>query len=565
VRFVIGRRPLESKHHASQMRAGRRAPYRPETRSPMTPRLRHSAALLPLLALAWLPAAARAGDWVDTRLNFTVTDENVLVKPGETNPSVPGVRIGMPNRLGILFFDNYDTRYSGYENLSNVAIYAHKTWRNTEAEGAFVLRVMEISDLTNQIIDNGSYIKLTRNISPDRGRDTFLSLTLFPMSGDRMRLGYNYRISWGGSPVFFKPNPDNPTGSTGSNSNPVPGAKVQISGKTYYAYVGAKTSVFLNPKTNEQEAHAGGLVGAGFDPFPALRLEMNGGYFDRGGNPKEEVLGEPVRMMGASARVTYHQGMPVGTSADYLLYKNDPTTVGFWFKKEQYPGGFSWLVSASFNLIAQTLQDPDSAASTKYQLAYAGDLLARAKYNFTRLHATVMFRTLSYILNNVPSFVPFQDFPSNATVKPEIFAALGASQYFPYRRVTLGGTFGVQLPATFTAPQLPPELVGNNPTALAQNSTMVVRQEGSVSLLPPGKSELPIVAAKLLARMDFLDYFAAILDVYYTYDPNQAKLCRSFDGVSCAPADATARESEFIRTFIKPHQLGFNFTLQAKF
>ncbi len=35
-------------------------------------------------------------DFVDTRLNFTLTDENLLAKPGETQPSVPGVRIGSP-------------------------------------------------------------------------------------------------------------------------------------------------------------------------------------------------------------------------------------------------------------------------------------------------------------------------------------------------------------------------------------------------------------------------------------------------------------------------------------
>jgi len=519
-----------------------------------------------LLAVSLLGASpVWAGDYVDTRINFTVTDENLLVKPGETNPSVPGIRIRMPNRLGILFFDNYDTRYSGYENLSSLVVYAHKAWQHTEAEGAFVLRVMELSDLTNQIIDNGSYIKVTRNITPLRDKPTYLSLTLFPMSGDRMRLGYSYRISWGGSPVFFKPNPDNPSGSTGSNSNPVPAAKLQIGSDRYYAYLGVKTSVFLNPKTNEQEAHAGGLFGVGFDAVKRLRLEMNGGYFDRGGNPKEEVLGEPVRLFGASARLTYHVGMPVGVSADYLLYKNDPSTVGFWFSKEQYPKGVSYLVSASFTMLAQSLQDPDNAASTKYQLAYAGDLLGRVKINFTKLHATVMLRTLSYILHNVPSFVPFQDFPKGATVKPEIFAAVGATHYLQRIGLTLGGTTGIQLPATFTAPEMPPEIAGNNPVSLGQNTTMVVRQEGDISLLPPGEKELPIAAVKLLLRKDFLDIFAAILDLYYTYDPNQAKLCRSFDGKTCAPQDATSRETEFIRVFTKPHALGFNLTLQARF
>ena len=66
---------------------------------------------------------AHAGDFVDTRLNFTLTNENVLVKPGETIPSVPGWRFGSPNPLGMLFFDNYDTRYTGYENLTHLVVY----------------------------------------------------------------------------------------------------------------------------------------------------------------------------------------------------------------------------------------------------------------------------------------------------------------------------------------------------------------------------------------------------------------------------------------------------------
>src|SRR5262245_4436440 len=45
---------------------------------------------------------------MDTRVAFTITNENVLVKPGETIPSVPGWRFGVPNSLGVLFFDNYD-------------------------------------------------------------------------------------------------------------------------------------------------------------------------------------------------------------------------------------------------------------------------------------------------------------------------------------------------------------------------------------------------------------------------------------------------------------------------
>src|SRR5882724_4770869 len=50
--------------------------------------------------------------FMDTRLAFTLTNENILAKPGETTPSAPGWRFGTPNSLGVLFFDGYDTRYS---------------------------------------------------------------------------------------------------------------------------------------------------------------------------------------------------------------------------------------------------------------------------------------------------------------------------------------------------------------------------------------------------------------------------------------------------------------------
>src|SRR5262245_16815879 len=207
---------------------------------------------------------ARAGDYVDTRLNFTLTNENMLVKPGQTNPSVPGFRIGQPNSLGILFFDNYDTRYTGYENLTHLVIYKKFGNDRVEAEGAYVLRLLQFTDVTLSSIDDGSYIRLVywfdRNHAQEGGGKTNLALVAFPLSSDRMRLGYSYRLSWGGNPIFFKVNPDLPVSDTGqrfaSNSNPAPGLKLQLSGERYYAYLGFKTSMLLdkNPNVNEQVA-----------------------------------------------------------------------------------------------------------------------------------------------------------------------------------------------------------------------------------------------------------------------------------------------------------------------
>src|SRR5438067_2241958 len=123
--------------------------------------MRRILSLTCMFASLFVAQAARAGDFVDTRLNFTITDENLLVKPGETNPSVPGVRIGQPSSLGILFFDNYDTRYTGYENLTHLVIYKAFGHARVTAEAAYVLRLLQFTDVNLSSIDDGSYIKLT--------------------------------------------------------------------------------------------------------------------------------------------------------------------------------------------------------------------------------------------------------------------------------------------------------------------------------------------------------------------------------------------------------------------
>ena len=175
-----------------------------------------SVALLAVTALCE-PHEALAGDFVDTRLNVTLTNENVLAKPGETNPPVPGWRFDRPNQLGVLFFDNYDTRFTGYESLTHIVLYKAVQRQRWEAEGAYVLRLLQFSDVNLSSIDDGSYLKVNYYFDKTRQRRTNISVTAFPLNSDRMRLGYSWRLSWGGSPIFFKANPDIPT-----NINPPP-------------------------------------------------------------------------------------------------------------------------------------------------------------------------------------------------------------------------------------------------------------------------------------------------------------------------------------------------------
>ncbi len=213
----------------------------------------------------------------DTRIAFTLTNENVLTSPGETIPSVPGWRFGVPNSLGVLFFDNYDTRYSGFETLSHVTAYRDVQVGHLEAEAAFVMRINELSGTNIALSDDGSYIVITDWKDPTHKDPTRISLTAFPVSADRFRLGYSYRLSWGGDPEYA------------ASNSATPGVKLQYDTAGAYAFIGAKSATILDQATAEQKAALAGLFGAGIDPNDMVRLEINGGYFDRGFNELIDV------------------------------------------------------------------------------------------------------------------------------------------------------------------------------------------------------------------------------------------------------------------------------------
>jgi hypothetical protein len=134
---------------------------------------------------------------MDTRLAFTLTNENILAKPGETTPSAPGWRFGTPSSLGVLFFDGYDTRYSGFETLSHATMYREYGSGHLQAEGAFVVRINDLGENTISLSDDGSYLTISDWKDPTHKDPTRVSLTAFPVSADRFRLGYSYRLSWG--------------------------------------------------------------------------------------------------------------------------------------------------------------------------------------------------------------------------------------------------------------------------------------------------------------------------------------------------------------------------------
>jgi hypothetical protein len=481
--------------------------------------------------------------FMDTRLAFTLTNENLLVKPGETIPSVPGWRFGTPSSLGVLFFDNYDTRYSGFETMSHAVMYRDYHHDHFEAEGAFVLKINELSGSNISFQDDGSYIVLSNWKDPTHKDPTRISLTAFPVSADRFRLGYSYRLSWGGDPEY------------GRAKSPTPGAKLQYDTENAYVFAGAKSAVILDRRTAEQKSALAGLFGAGVDPLkdskdhPGVRLEVNGGYFDRGYNELVDVNDQKVRLYGASAQVAIHHGMAVQSSIDYRLYKNNGERVAGLFDPVVYPGGVSWLAMAEGTVIGQTLKDPAKTGSTKVQTGTAGDMNVRVVVDRIRLRLDLSYRDLAFILHSVPSLPTYEDFPTAYQTSPDFFAAIGADKNWN-DFLTLGVVAGVERPASLKSP------VGIAGSTQAGSQTAVIRNNNIdtiITILPPGNDVAAQVALKGTAKLTFGRIYSALFEVFYSYDANTTRYLRS------------GPDEPFQFQFGEFNQLGVNATLQARF
>ncbi len=502
-----------------------------------------------LLAAA-LPASAWAGDFVDTRVTLLFSDDNILADAGETTPNSPSARLGAANSSNSQFYDNFNTKYSGFETLTNLVLYkqAPSYFEGLTTEAALALNLLVARERGTssldavKIGDASSYLRLNyvpRSWSAKQGEG--ISLTGFPMSADRFRLGYAYKISWGGSSAF-------PTNES------VPGAKLQVTkaindDQIVYGFVGLKTTLILNDKIHEQETNYGFLAGAGVDFTRWLRWDISGGFFQKGVNPNTAVLGKPVDARGLSSELVFHFGAPVGRSVDFALYKNDPDLPTRFFKPESYPGGFAFTAAIEGSVLQQVLADPDEFGATTRQSAQAGALQLRAKWDYLRFNVLGLYRSLSFIQFNVPGLPPFQDFPGGTDLVAEKFIAVGADYYLRGLHLTPGIIGGVQIPASFTT-----ESLGSNnpPESFLGTRTVVVRDQNQLTVLPSDADPKPIYSGKVTLRWDISDYFAAAGEFYVNYDWNRTTFRDSAAGVAQP-------------VFEDPWIVGFNTLLQARF
>jgi hypothetical protein len=486
------------------------------------------------------PKLLKAGDAIDTRLSFVLSENNFLAGPGETPINSPGLGFGA-DESNTLFFDNYDTRFSGFETMSHLVLYKKlpSFFEHLTTEASLVIRFRIQDEASTMIYDAGSYIRLVYDLSKGMTQDKNIELVLFPISGDRFRLGYSYKISWGGSGIFPL------------NSGIVPAAKLQINLPWGYGFLGAKTTQIReyigDTQQTEMVSNHALLAGMGVD-IRGFRAEVNGGYFTRGTFAYPGLIGRNIYASGISYQVGYHKGMDIGTSIDFKLYQNDPDMEVNFFKPEKYDSGLSFVVKHEGSFLQHTLMDPDAYATTADQAARAFDFNVAVKYKYFRVHLDAMYRSMSFLLFEVPSFTPFQEFPLAAEIGGEYFVALGIDYHFPSLRLTPGIKFGFQNPATYTIEDLS---VGG--ALFGGKRTVVVQNESTRSILPVEQGAENIYSVKATVKWDISEMLAVVGELYFSYDNNQTRYVSDFYGLN------------ILSEFVDPEILGLNLAVQARF
>ncbi len=515
------------------------------------------------------PAATttpKFSDFIDTRLTFSFGDDDVLHATGETVPLSPNASFGDRRRYR-LFFDNLNSRFAGRENLTHLVLYSKMPGfiDNLDTEASLVMRfdlgnlASGAGNLNSSIYDSGSFLRLFYHFDDDTSKQDFgLGLTMFPIDTDRVRLGWLYDISWGGTNPFI--NQSIFPRIQGSS----PGFKLQFQHPIFYAYGAMKTAQIvqveeiLTPGTSEVEVirvgetNYGGLFGAGANITEYANIDVGGGYFQQGKFDLPDVLGEDVFTFGVSARASVHdKDSKSSQSIDFALYRNDPMAQDRLLApgRDKADRDFGWNVSAEFTNLWQNLKDFDVPGQTKLQQARAAALQVVLEPGDFSASLTGIYRDLPYVLRNVPSFVPFESLPTDDSVEvgDEFFVAAGVAYFFSGPRLTpsLGG--GLQFPATFktTSVDAADNTIGR---------TVVIRQQGDVSILPVDRESVPIVQVRASLKWDISQILSAVVWAQYIRDNNGTFVERD-------PNEGTVA----LRSFVSPDFLGFGAAAQARF
>jgi hypothetical protein len=497
----------------------------------------------PAAAPAPAPAPARTKftDWVDTVITFYVGDDNVLAGVEERSPNV-----GIATLYPELFFEGLNAEKRAVVSESQLALYGRMPGfiPILDTEAAFVVELEVFRDPESRRVDvkfkdDGSYVQATFWFSREK-KGKHLKFVGWPVSADRMRLGYLYDLTWGGDRLWV------------DNTQPVPGAKLHVDLERFYAYVGAKSLVQPHRDTEEVQSYWGILGGLGpnakFGPGEKARLsyDLGAGYFTRGTFDHYDFDHLPVRAFGFSHRLQFTWNHAMGASPDLKLFVNDPEQKKLWSNIPKYEGNFGFGVSGELSTVFQSLIDFENTDSLVWQPALAAALTGQVRLAHSmRVGVDVVYRDVSFLLFNVPGLTPYLTFPEGTTQRPQLYGALFWDWYLEKPHLTPGFVIGLMQPASNVAAE----------AADGTRQVEVIRDADDVVALPVGVDPFTVLSLKGSLKWHLSHMLAAIGEVSFTQDWNQVRYQVGEDGGPAAPVLDEARA----------RALGLNLLLQARF
>jgi len=495
-------------------------------------------------------------DFADTRVTFSLSNVDVFASPGDRTTPPSGYRIGIDGDYN-LFLENINTRFSGFESLSHIVVHKKVASFFTYWETEIALAALMLADTGSgqfRFFDSGTYVRLIRKLGDGPESEVgSIDLTAWPVSADRYRLGYTYLISWGGTSIF-----PGKLQSSSITEGAVPGFRLRWRGPggKSYAHAGFKTSLLLSrtpgSMAGELVPNYGLLAGVGFDIADMIVLEANGGYFQKGTQERPGLEGSEIAAYGASARATIYFGSKPSNSADFRLYRNDPTDPNNFNLWKGYKPGTGFSVSVEGNYLAQNLEDPDNFGSERIVPAIAAGLVAKAKLDALGLRLDAFFQNTDFILFNVPGFVPFQATPELASTTPDIFAAATIDYFLDSLHMRPMISLGVKIPATYrgVVPEDQGPMVGG--ARPGERRTQVIVDEPRRTVLPPNTDATPIFAALLRVPVALSPVLALSAEVLFELDDNKPRIAQDNE------------RGEVTYIFDPPQRLGFSLSLQSR-
>jgi len=516
--------------------------------------------LAALAALMLYASPAVANDWIDTRITYTIGDDNFLKDAGEQVPDSPLLSVG--DRDGYqLPFDNLDLASTGRENELHLVLYKKVTGilpgLITEAAAALELDLEALAkeeSIGRVLKDDSSYIRIAYALDELRKGSEYIDIVLFPLDGDRFRAGYLYDLTWGGSDMFPGKKGPSPAFKIGGNHGFMywwAGMKM-VQGELPTKY--DKSVSGTEHSVTEHETLYSGLAGLGFQPIDGLSIDVSGGYVQQAHNQLRDIAATTVDAAGGSARLAYGRGLKVGLSSDLKLLRNDREFLENLSRRPTYKtdDSVNWRVAAEGNVIAQTLADPDKAGSTTVQLASAAALDFRLQRNYLRLNATVVYRSLEFNLMNKPGLPTYVAFSDDQIIQPQIFGAVSLDYHFPKLWLTPGIQAGVEMPPAMKTELYSTDAGSTPSTNLIGTYTVIVGSDGEYRILPEDEDRVPVYSVRLNARWYPSDMLTILAFFLFEYDHNAAVL------------DFAADQTK-TRTFDEPVRIGAGITAQARF